>query len=74
MFKTILKVEGMMCEKCEAHVNKAIKKNFSVNEVVSSHKNGTTQIISESRLDEAKLSAVIADEGYEMKSASVASL
>lgn len=74
MFKTILKVEGMMCEKCEAHVNKAIKKNFTVKEVISSRQAGTTEIISENRLDEAKLAAVIADEGFEMKGASVASL
>ncbi|MBQ3378592.1 MAG: cation transporter [Clostridia bacterium] len=74
MFKTTLKIEGMMCEKCEAHVNRAVNKNFSVKEVVSSHKNGATEIISEEKLDEAKLAAVIADEGYEMKGASVESL
>ncbi|MBQ1376309.1 MAG: cation transporter [Clostridia bacterium] len=74
MFKTTLTVEGMMCEKCEAHVNKAVKKNFSVKEVTSSHNNGTTEIISDEKLDEAKLAAVIADEGYEMKGAKVSAL
>ena len=54
MIKTTLKVEGMMCGMCESHVNDEVRKNFAVSKVSSSHKNGTTEIISDEQLDEAK--------------------
>ncbi len=28
MFKTTMKVEGMMCGMCEAHVNDAVRREF----------------------------------------------
>ena len=37
-------VTGMMCGHCEAHVNKAVKEAFGVEDVVSSHEKGTTVI------------------------------
>ena len=30
MFKTVLKIDGMMCGMCEAHVNDAIRKAIPV--------------------------------------------
>ena len=66
--KTVANIEGMMCGHCEAHVNEAIKKNFpNVKEVMSSHENNETVIMSEGAVDEAKLAEVIANEGYEFK-------
>ena len=45
MFKTTMKVEGMMCGMCEAHVNDAIRKEFpKVKKVTSSHGKGETVV------------------------------
>ena len=30
MIKTVLKVNGMMCGMCEAHMNDLVRKNFKV--------------------------------------------
>lgn len=62
--KTIVKVDGMMCGKCEAHVNEAVSKAFDVKSVVSSHENKTTIIKSKKPLDHEKLKAVIEEAGY----------
>lgn len=70
MTKTIINIEGMMCGMCESHVNDEIRKNFNVSKVNSSHKNNTTEIISEEPLDEAKLREVIGATGYKFISVS----
>ena len=67
---TILEIDGMMCGMCESHVNDAIRNNFSVKSVKSSHKTGITQIVSEEPLDEEKLRSVIKETGYELKNIS----
>jgi copper chaperone CopZ len=58
----------MMCGMCESHVNDEVRKNFAVSKVSSSHKNGTTEIISDEQLDEAKLREVIEATGYKVLS------
>ncbi len=68
MFKIVVNVEGMMCGMCEKHVNEAIEKNFNVKSVVSSHADNKTEITAESALDEAKVKAVIEEEGYTVHS------
>ena len=40
MIKTVLKVNGMMCGMCEAHMNDLVRKNFKVKKVTSSVKDG----------------------------------
>ena len=69
MIKTTIKLEGMMCGMCESHVNDEIRNKFAVSKVTSSHKTGTTEIISDSQLDEAKLRDVIEATGYKFISA-----
>lgn len=64
MTKTNLKINGLMCGHCEAHVNEAIKKAFKVKSVTSSHESGTAEIISAAPLDEAELKSVVKDAGY----------
>ena len=59
-------VTGMMCGHCEAHVNKAIKEAFGVEDVVSSHEKGTTVIQAPQKLDEDKFREVIKEAGYEV--------
>ena len=64
MIKTTVKVDGMMCGMCESHINDAIRNNFDVKKVKSSHKKGLTIVKSEQPLDMEKVKKVIADTGY----------
>ena len=67
MQKITVKVDGMMCGMCEAHVNDAIRKAFPVKKVTSSHSKGETVILAENDIDEAALHAAINATGYEVK-------
>ena len=67
MIETTLTIDGMMCGMCEAHVNDAVRKNFNVKKVTSSHAKGRTVIESEQPLDEEALRRTIAETGYELK-------
>ena len=51
MVKTVLKIDGMSCSMCEAHMNEVIRNNFKVNKVTSSASAGETVIISDAELD-----------------------
>lgn len=64
MTKTVLKIDGMMCGMCEAHMNEAVRNAFNVKKVTSSHSKGETVIISENPLDENKIGDVVKDTGY----------
>ncbi len=64
MIKTTMKIDGMSCGMCEAHINDAVRGAFKVKKVESSHSKGTTQIISEAPLDDEELKAVIEQTGY----------
>ena len=68
MVKTVVNVDGMMCGMCESHINDAIRKNFDIKKVSSSHTKGETIISSEKDIDDAKLKSVIDETGYELKS------
>ena len=63
MKKYTLKIDGMMCGMCEAHVNDVVRKNCNVNKVKSSHTKGECIIIANS-IDEDTLRKSIADIGY----------
>ena len=47
MYKTTIKIDGMACSMCEAHVNEAIRKSCTVKKVTSSHKKGQSEVLSE---------------------------
>ena len=66
MVKTVLKIDGMMCGMCEAHMNDLIRKNFKVKKVTSSAKDGETVIISNAELDIPWAKKQIKDIGYEL--------
>lgn len=66
MVKTIIKIEGMMCNMCEAHVNDAIRAAVSPKKVNSSHSKGITEVISENELDSALLRETIEKDGYKV--------
>lgn len=52
MWKYTIRVNGMICEKCENNVNDAVRKTFSVKEVTSSYSKNETTVIAEKNLDE----------------------
>ena len=71
MIKTIIGINGMMCGMCEAHINDAIRKAFSVKKVSASHGKGTAVVLSEEPLDESQLKHIIDETGYTFVSAQV---
>ena len=64
MIQTTIKVSGMACSMCEAHINDTIRGAFSVEKVSSSHSKGETVIVSKEPLDENALRAAIDATGY----------
>ena len=64
MNKVTVKIDGMMCGMCEAHVNEAIRKAFPVKKVKSSHTKGEAVILTETDIDETALRAAIDATGY----------
>lgn len=64
MTKTTLTIDGMMCSMCEAHVNDAVRDALQVKSVKSSHKKGTTEIISEQAPDLQTVKDAIEKTGY----------
>lgn len=66
MVKTIVKVEGMMCSMCEAHINDVIRRNFDIKKVKSDRKKKQTIIESNEELDKEKIKEVINQTGYDV--------
>ena len=65
MFKTTLKIEGMMCGMCEAHICDAVRKQIpSAKKVKASHTKGTASFLTEDEVDLGKLTAAIDSTGY----------
>ena len=67
MTQTTVQIDGMMCGMCEAHVNDAVRKAFSVKKVKSSHSAGTCVILTEDPMDQEKLRDTINATGYTVK-------
>ena len=67
MWKYTVKVSGMACGMCEAHVNDAVHKALPVKKVSSSHGKGETTVIAENELDEQALRDAITATGYEVQ-------
>ena len=64
MIQTTVKISGMACSMCEAHINDAVRRVFSVKKVTSNHSKGQTIILSEEPLEETSLRKAINDTGY----------
>lgn len=71
MKQITVKIEGMQCGMCEAHVNDAVRAAFKVKKVTSSHKRGETVILSEADIAEQLLREVIEKNGYRVTSVQV---
>lgn len=64
MVKITLKVDGMSCPMCEAHVNDAVRTKFKIKKVSSSYKKGITEIIAENEIAKDELVPVFEQVGY----------
>ncbi len=65
MFKTTVKIDGMACGMCEAHVNDAIRKAFpDVKKLKSSHKKGKTCFLTETEISVDEIRKIIEQTGY----------
>ena len=64
MIRTIVKVDGMMCSMCEAHINEAIWKKFNVRKVKSNRRRKETVIESDAPLDPEQVKKAIEETGY----------
>ena len=70
MIRTALKISGMMCGMCEAHINDVIRAAFPVKKVSSSRAKGETVILSEAPLDAEKLRQAVSAAGFRVVSVS----
>ena len=67
MIKTTLKINGMACSMCEAHVNDVIRKVVpGAKSVKSSHAKGESSFLSETEPNSEVLKDEIAKTGYEV--------
>ena len=66
MIKTVLRIEGMACGMCEAHICEVIRKTVpGAKKVTASHAKGEASFLTEESVDEARLKEAIAATGYE---------
>ncbi|MBR1796478.1 MAG: heavy-metal-associated domain-containing protein [Clostridiales bacterium] len=71
MIRTTVKIDGMMCGMCEAHISDTIRKAFpEAKKVAASHKKGEATFLTKTAPDEEKLKTSIAETGYTMISCS----
>lgn len=61
-----LKINGMKCPKCEAHVNRALAELSGSKKVTSSHERSETVLVARDGLDEALLRDTVTALGYEV--------
>ncbi len=65
MIKTTLKIDGMSCSMCEAHISDVIRRTVpGAKKVSASHAKGEASFLTEAAADEAKLKDAIAATGY----------
>ncbi len=65
MIKTTVKIDGMMCSMCEAHIQEVIRKSVpGAKKVSASHGRGEASFLSEAAPDAAALKAAIDATGY----------
>ena len=68
MNKYVLKINGMRCGMCEAHVENEIRKNINVKRVKASHIKNELIVITELELEEDDFHNILDKTGYEIKS------
>lgn len=61
-----LKIEGMMCGHCEAHVKKALEAIEGVEGAVVSHEQGTAVVTLKEDVSTEVLKQAVTEEGYQV--------
>ena len=65
MNKNTVKIDGMMCGMCEAHICDTIRRAFpDAKKVSASRKSGEATFLSDGAVDEEALKKAISDTGY----------
>ena len=68
MFQTTIRIDGMMCGMCEAHINDALRRALpAAKKVSASHTKGSATFLTEEPLtadEEALVKKAINDTGY----------
>ena len=65
MEKITVKIEGMMCGMCEAHINDVIRRIYpKAKKLIVSRKRNEASFVSDEPVDEEKLRKTIAETGY----------
>ncbi len=62
--KKTIKIEGMMCPHCEAHVKSALEALEGVKSAVPSHTSGTAEVELSSDIDNSVLKSTVENAGY----------
>ena len=71
MEKVTVRIDGMMCGMCEAHICDALRKAFpDAKKVTASRKRGEATFLTDQPIEEEKLKRSIAETGYTFLSVS----
>lgn len=62
----IIKIEGMMCPHCEAHVKKALESVAGVESAVADHKKKQAVVVLNQNVDDSVLAAAVENAGYKV--------
>ena len=60
----LIRIEGLMCEHCEAHTKEALEKIDGVENAVASHTEGTAKVTLSKDVDNEEMKKAIEAEGY----------
>ncbi len=72
MYRVTVKIEGMMCGMCEAHIADTIRREFpDAKKASASRKRGEATFLSEREIDREKLKHAIEETGYTFVSVSI---
>ena len=64
MIRITVKVDGMMCGMCEAHINDTVRKALPVRKVTSNHRKKETVILTEQDISDSAIEAAVTQSGY----------
>lgn len=67
MTKITLHIEGMMCSRCEAHMNETVVKVYPKAKVTSSHTKKETVILTADTISDEKLASLVIEAGYKLE-------
>lgn len=64
MIKTTIKIDGMVCAMCEAHIRDALRRELPISRVRASHKRGVAFCESRDSLSEEAIRKTVEATGY----------